>query len=721
MQDDGGIEVAILTQAALADATERYISPICKRLSLPMSRLPNSRPVILVLGEELSGKSSLISYIADTDLRAASMCLNVFLPGQDTGHKDMDILDLLCPSLAHIFRSTALPVSLLNIQTFASYSASGFGLMTTLRASVSTPATSDGIQLGKSLFYSFVDPAAQGGSVLVETTRDTLGEIPTQHLTSSTCPFIFIEVPYYHSNVRDLTLRGSHAAGLAASSKVGKGGQPFNHAEKKALDAVVAVLLEQADVILVTTSCNAEQGSEGFSGSTLNTLAHISLHDQLFAKTHVVLTKADSIAKKPVYVHAIQECAAQLTILSPYRRFPILTVHIPRYSELRLAEEHNRNARLKHSICQTMQQLEASSVQLVDKTNMVIGVINLGSTLAADPDLELGSSLLGRSTRQLRSSSASANPGSIIVDSGIHTRESPRRRSCSNVCEGSQALRLTGKPSFVANASTSRDAQAMMLTSLQDSGLVASLRNSQQVVIDLAARLMGQCGAALRFMNPDLIGEQPGKSRFQPHNDSEREPQHRAAGYLMSMTDTLMEQLGGSIIQVRDITIVETLRRIELIMQRLRDYTRISRRTNAYNWMIFLSRVILVVGAIVLTFLLLLAGGFFEPDFLQSRCYVHHLARAINHREEVFEGSPLERAICVLFYEGGIFWLRTRIQNIRTTILLCSLVPLLLLVAVLLRYAYKAAPLPHAELQRIALEARAVLSPLQQNLAALKN
>lgn len=724
MQDDSGIEVAILTQAALADATERYISPICKRLCLPTSRLPNSRPVILILGEELSGKSSLISYIADTDLRAASMCINVFLPGQDTGHKDIDTLELLCPSLAHIFRSTSLPESLLSIHTFASYVASGFGLMTTLRTSASsTPTSTDGVQLGKSLFYSFIDPTGQGGSSFVETTRarDMLGEIPTRHLTSSTCPFIFIEVPFYHNSVRDSTLRGSHAAGLVASTKAGKEGQLFKHSEKKALDAVVAMLLEQADAILVTTSCNAEHGSEGFSGNTLNILAHISLHDQLFAKTRVVLTKADSISKKLVYVRAVQECVAQLTILSPYRRFPILTVHIPKYSELRLAEEHNRNARLKHSICQTMRQLEASSIQLVDKTNVVIEVINLGSTLAADPDLELEASLLNRSSRQLRSSSASVNPGSIIVDSGIHTRESSRRRSCSNVCEGSQALRLTGKPSFVANASTSRDAQGMMLTSLQDSGLVMSLKNSQQVVIDLAARLMGQCGAALRFMNPDVVGEPSGKSRFQPQDDLEREPQHRAAGYLMSMTDILMEQLGASIIQIRDNTIVETLGRIDLIMKRLRDYTRISRRTNAYNGVILLIRVLLVIGAIILTFLLLLASGFFEPDFLHSRCYVHHLARTIDQREDVFEGTSFERAICVLFYEGGIVWLRTAIKNARTTVLLCSLIPSMLVVATLLRYAHKATPLPHAELQRLALEARAVLSPLQQTLAALKN
>ncbi|ESU43337.1 Hypothetical protein GSB_151649 [Giardia duodenalis] len=732
---DQGLDVALQTRAAISYLYIRHLISAGQRLRITTPfRTPNPRPVVLVIGEDYSGKSSLISYIAGTRLRSEGMCINIYIPCVNDVAYFADSLADTLPTIHACLRDNGFPGSHVRCLSFNSYSRQAPGLIVSTDQSQLQSGFRDTnlSPTGKSMFYSTrssvegtkqlpkghdssftsnskcksvsSNSASLYNSIdkLEKSVTNSMMNNKTLHRASDqpmgpSCPFIFIEVPFFYRYVMDSSASKGILSSLSNLSRRGKQAKPnslFSKAETRVFENTIKALFHQVDKILFTTSCDIDTKNEGFSAENGKLLHYISSSNELFRKTTILITKCDRLTDKQSCVDAIQECASSLILLSPYRHFKINLVCIPYYSNTKAANDQAKTLRLKQDICDTIKCLDEQTKTLVDTSNIVLEVTRLSATLSNRPQ-PYGTSGTELGTLQ----PLSQNPAPLGI-SNLTLSADKQDRFISSSMAPSQQQDLS------------------VIDSLQQSNVIKTLVASQTIVNAMAGKLINQCSTMLRVMNPNAYDIQDTIRQSTTNLELNMRSTLRQGdtfthriGELLASTDELCWSLKQSIFADNEYIIRDCHAVVVNILRRLEYNIRAVRRIRRRNAFLTLLRILLVTLAILLCFMLASAMQLFGVDFLHTRCHVHHLERHQIFEGGRFDGSTLELIICVLLYEVGVLGLRQLTKSTLTMVCIWALVPLLVLMAVFLDALYSAKPLQNDELAALKRESEYVFRP----------
>lgn len=722
---DQGLDVALQTRAAISDLYMRHIILIAKRLRiLTPLKAPNPRSVILVLGEEYSGKSSLISYITGAKLRSEGMCLNVYIPCTNDATYLVDTLADTLPAIHACLCEHGFPRSHIRCVPFNSYNKQ------TLRTTIST--THSQLQsgfyeanlspTGKSMYYStrsstegikqisrrhdsppssnlgYIDGPSNSASIYnsIDRLEESLHDTSNQPIGPS-CPFIFIEVPFFYRYVMELSSSKGLLSSLSNFSKKDKQAAPnslFSKTEIKVFENTIKALFAQSDRILFTTSCDMDTKNEGFSVENGKFLHHISSSNDLFRKTTILITKCDRLTDKQSCIDAIQECASSLVLISPYRRFKINLVCIPYYSNIKAVNEQAKIARLKSDIYNTMKTLDEQTRALVDTSTIALEATRLSATLNNKPYQH--------------------NINEIETGTLKHFYQDQGQMGISNL-----TLSADKQDKFLASSlPPSQQPNYSLIDSLQQSNMEKTLVTSQAVVNAIAGKLITQCCAMLKIVNPNTYDLHPSINQGSSNLDTNvvnilrgSNSSMRQIGELLSSTDELCWYLKQSIFTDNENIIKVCHSDIINILKRLEYNVRAVRRIKRKNALLTLLRIFLVILAVLLCFMIASSMQLFGTDFLHTRCHVHHLERHQVFEGGRFDGSSFELTICILLYEIGVLGLRQLSKNTLSLVCIWALVPLLILMTVFLDALYSVKPLQNDELAALKHESEYVLRP----------
>lgn len=732
---DQGLDVALQTRAAMSDLYTRHLISTARRLRiLTPFKAPNPRPVVLVIGEDYSGKSSLISYIAGTKLRSEGMCINIYIPCVNDAAYSTDTLADMLPTIHACLHENGFPSSHIRCVPFNSYNRQTLGSVLSIDHSQPQSGFREAnlSPAGKSMYYS-AKSSADGIKQLprghessfnsnsryqsgpsnsaslynsIDKLEQSLSNLPINkqalHKGSDqsmrpVCPFIFIEVPFFYRYVMESSSSRGILSSLSNLSKRSKQVNPsplFSKSETKVFENTIKALFAQSDKILFTTSCDIDTKNEGFSVENGRLLHHISSSNDLFKKTAVLITKCDRLVDKQSCIDAIQECASSLMLLSPYRRFKINLVCLPYYSNIKATNEQAKVLRLKQDIYDTIQSLDEQTRTLVDTSNIVLEVTRLSATLSNRPQQRGANEMDLGALQQLPQ-----DPALLSISNLVLSADKQDRFVSSSVAPSQQ-------PTY------------SRIDSLQQSDMAKTLVTSQAVVSAIAGKLINQCSTMLRVINPNAYDIQTSINQESANLETnvvsglrENDTFARQIGELLSSTDELCWHLKQSIFTDNENIIKTCHSDIVSIIKRLEYNIRVVRRIKRRNAFLTLLRIFLVTLAILLCFMMASAMHIFGADFLYTRCHVHHLERHQVFEGGRFDGSSLELAICALLYEIGILGLQQLSKNTLTMICIWVLVPLLVLMAIFLDALYSAKPLQNDELAFLKHESECVLRP----------
>ncbi|EFO64774.1 Hypothetical protein GLP15_4865 [Giardia lamblia P15] len=733
---DQGLDVALQTRAAISDLYVHHLISAGQRLRITTPfKAPNPRPVILVLGEDYSGKSSLISHITGSRLRSEGMCINIYMPCVNDVTYFTDSLAGTLPSIHACFRENGFPGSHIRCSAFNSYSKQTPGsILSTDQSQLqsrfhnanlsptgksmyySTKSTAEGtkqlprgrdssststsrykdVSSNSATLYNSIDKLERSISYLPQNNNILRGTF--DQLMGPTCPFIFIEVPFFYRYVIESSASKGILSSLSNLSKRSRQAKPsslFSKAETRVFENTIKALFHQVDKILFTTSCDLDTKTEGFSVENGRLLHYISSSNELFGKTTILITKCDRLTDKQSCVDAIQECASSLILLSPYRRFKINLVCIPYYCNTKVANQQAKTMRLKQDIYDTIKCLTEQTRTLVDTSNIVLEVTRLSATLSNRPQ-QYGNS-------------------EIEVGALPQLSQEPMHLGISTL-----TLSADKQDKFLSSSVVPSQQQNYMLAgSLQQSNVARTLAASQTIVNAMAEKLLSQCGTMLRVVNPttydthSIIPQGPASSEIGFGNSLRQScvSTHRI-GELLASTDELCWSLEQSIFADNEHILKDCHAVIVSILRRLEYNIRAVRRIKRKNTFLTLLRILLVTLAILLCFMMASAVQLFGTDFLYTRCHVHHLERHRIFEGGRFDGSTLEVIICVLLYEIGALGLQQLATNTLTMVCIWALVPLLVLMAVFLEALYSTKPLQNDEIASLKRESEYVFKPM---------